>query len=272
VTKRTNALAWIATLTLAACAASTTQAKFVMTLQQNGANVDGIGNGSIDLTDFGSTPGSARNVTELAPNASVLAAGSSDAPGPDVNLFNGAVTAPSNFGPGGMTLGESIGDPIFVSSITIGVPIGYAFGAPLSNRSFYIGESFASLGVNPGSTYGAGAREHTRTRSCSTFSRSDRPLCPSHPPGRWGSSASQGSPMRRSGVSAPFASARRASTKVSGAACFRSQEDRASTVRRPRRDALSLRLNRRCGARPSRNPLSARWRKEPSRFQSEGST
>jgi PEP-CTERM motif-containing protein len=166
MTKRTNTLAWIATLTLAACAASTTQAKFVMTLQQKGANVIGIGDGSIDLTDFGATIGSARNVTELAPNASVLGAGSSDEPGPDVNFFHGAVTTPSNFGPGGMTLGESIGDPVFVSSTTMGVPIHYEFGAPLSNRSFYIGESFASLGVNPGSyvwSWGSGAHADTFT-------------------------------------------------------------------------------------------------------------
>jgi hypothetical protein len=166
VTKRTTALAWVAALTFATLAASTAEAKFVLTLQQKGADVIGNGSGAIDLTDFDSNPRSFRNPTELAPNASVIAAGSGNALGPDVNAFHGAITAPPNFGPGGMTLGESFGDPIFVSKLEIGVPVNYVFGDPLSDFLFYEGDSFQSLGVTPGTyvwSWGSGAHADTFT-------------------------------------------------------------------------------------------------------------
>jgi hypothetical protein len=123
------ALAWVATLAFAALAAPSAQAKFVLVLQQKATDVIGMGSGSLDLTDLGSSIGTARLPTELAPNASVISAGSGDNLGPDVNFFNGAIVAPTNFGSGGQTLGESIGDPVYVTPLTIGVPINYVFGA-----------------------------------------------------------------------------------------------------------------------------------------------
>jgi hypothetical protein len=166
MTKRTIFAVWVATIAMAALAASSAQAKFVLTLRQNGSDVLGEGSGSLDLTNFGPSTGTARLPTEIAPNGSVISAGSSEALGPDVSFFNGSIVAPSNFGPGGQTLGESVGDPVFVGTLTIGVPIGYVFGAPLSNSSFYIGASLDSLGVNPGSyvwSWGTGAHADTFT-------------------------------------------------------------------------------------------------------------
>ena len=113
MTKRMTSAARVAALIVAAVAAPSAQAKFVITLQQNGADVIGMGSGTLDLTDFGSSVGSTRLATELAPNGSVISAGSGAEPGPDVSFFNGPIIAPSNFGPGGMTIGESIGDPVF---------------------------------------------------------------------------------------------------------------------------------------------------------------
>ena len=55
MTKRMTSAAWVAALIVAAVAAPSAQAKFVITLQQNGADVIGMGSGTLDLTDFGSS-------------------------------------------------------------------------------------------------------------------------------------------------------------------------------------------------------------------------
>jgi PEP-CTERM motif len=73
-----------------------------------------------------------------------------------------ALIGPSNFGPGGSTFASSGGGDIVGIFAPIGsiiVPTGYVSGSPLSDSSTFAGQTFASLGVTPGSykwTWGSG--------------------------------------------------------------------------------------------------------------------
>jgi hypothetical protein len=80
------------------------------------------------------------------------------------------VTGPGDFGPGSATnatsgSGDLVGMVGFFGYFF--VPKGYISGNPLSDTATYSGQSFASLGVTPGTyvwqSYGSGGTERTRT-------------------------------------------------------------------------------------------------------------
>jgi hypothetical protein len=166
-----------AALALAAGFAAPAQAGYVVTLAQQGHNVVATGSGPIDLTGL-TNVGSigifafilpSFTVGAHPPNGEILTGPSSPA---TVNVFLGpTLTAPGPLGTGiHDTLASSgSGDLVgtFVSNSNgapaIFVPAGYVSDSPLSDTSTYDNQTFASVGVTPGTykwTWGSGANQN----------------------------------------------------------------------------------------------------------------
>jgi hypothetical protein len=152
-----------------------TQAGYVVTLQEVGSDVLATGSGPIDLTGLSFLPllGSSPFINPLV--AGIATGMSAPADGYQGFFFTG----PASFGPGrppparsliaadsgsGDIVGNSVG-------ITTGerpveflvVPSGYVSDNPLSDTATYLDQSFASLGVTPGTyewTWGTGVNQN----------------------------------------------------------------------------------------------------------------
>jgi hypothetical protein len=144
------------------------QAGYVVTLEQVGRNVVATGSGSIDLTGL-SFAGPGLSGSRLFPSAAEIITG----PGQEgllrSDLYTG-YTGPTSFGSGGEATpntggsGDIVGIGMFGTDLV--VPSGYASGAPLSNTATYINQTFASLGVIPGTyrwEWGSEASDDTFT-------------------------------------------------------------------------------------------------------------
>jgi hypothetical protein len=141
----------LATASLLACAAATDSARastFVVNIDQIGPNVVATGSGSVDLTgltfnNFAFLPGIViPNVADLLVGPATLG---------NVDVYAG-VTGPSSFGPGGFTFASSgTGDLVGVSGgLGVAVPAGYMSGNPMSASMTFLGATFGSLGLTPG--------------------------------------------------------------------------------------------------------------------------
>jgi hypothetical protein len=162
----------VSLVALAAClaaAAGPARAAYTVTFSELGPDVVARGSGTIDLggltfiTSGFTTP-------EIAPTFATEATGTAGA----VDEYNGASgpSPPIGWGPGVFTsatmgtgdlvgIQKLIGEPGFVF-----VPMGYASGAPLSDMATYAGQSFATLGLTPGTyewTWGSSAADDTFT-------------------------------------------------------------------------------------------------------------
>jgi hypothetical protein len=146
-------------LSLAAFGGSA-EASVVIDISEVGGNVVITGSGTVDLTglSFSSTGGDAGFV---AASLGSVGVGSFSEAGDD--LYSGA-SGPASFGTGGFIIpfGQS-GDLLGLFSnffpAEIFVPHGYMSGTFLSGSSTYVGQTFASLGVTPGTylyTWGSG--------------------------------------------------------------------------------------------------------------------
>jgi hypothetical protein len=142
------------------------QAGYIVALTQQGTSVVATGSGPIDLTGLSSifaissSPG-------INPQVAFIATGMS-AP---IDDYIG-VTGPASFGPGRPPPDRSLiaadsGSGDIVSLIgdsgTLAVPSGYVSGNPLSDTATYLDQSFASLGVTPGTyewTWGTGVNQN----------------------------------------------------------------------------------------------------------------
>jgi len=128
---------------------------YTVTMQQVGANVVANGSGPINLTGltfsfpFVGTPGiSASNGTILTGARAIL----------DVYRGLTGLTGPANFGSGAGFADTGTGDMVGVSGPLLGsgpvefviVPTGYVSGNALTDSMTFDNESFASLGVTPG--------------------------------------------------------------------------------------------------------------------------
>jgi hypothetical protein len=127
------------------------QAAFIVTLEQVGSNVVATGTGTIDLSGLSlgcnGCDGYSGYVIPNQGNQEQLIVGS--------GLIDGyaGATGPTNFGPGnGYTPANSNSGDVVGELVpgTIEVPHGYVSGDPLSDTSTYLGATFASLGVTPG--------------------------------------------------------------------------------------------------------------------------
>jgi hypothetical protein len=144
------------------CAFSILQARadFIVTLQQVGPNVVSTGSGTFDLTDLSFFGG---NLTGsfISPIFGLLDMG------PTTIMANDAYTGlsgPTSFGSGGSTPATSgSGDRVGIAGSFPGglldVPSSYASGTFLSSTQTWNGQTFATLGVTPGTyvwTWGTG--------------------------------------------------------------------------------------------------------------------
>jgi len=142
--------------------ASSSQAGYLVTLEQVGADVVANGSGPIDLTGL-SFAGNVPAGILVDPFDGVIVTGP-----PPLNLvdtFNGA-SGPTNFGSGGETsASDGSGDAVVIAGIAgqLAVPTGYVSGDPLADTATYIGQNFTTFGVTPGTyewTWGSGPNQN----------------------------------------------------------------------------------------------------------------
>ena len=143
------------------------EAGYVVTLEQVGRNVVATGSGPINLTGLNST-GPGLTGARLFPDAAEIVTGPVGSEGLlRSDLYTG-YTGPTSFGSGGEATpntggsGDIVGIGMFGTDIV--VPSGYVSGNFLSDTATYINQTFASLGVMPGTyvwTWGSGASGDT---------------------------------------------------------------------------------------------------------------
>ena len=143
------------------------QAGYIVTLTQVGSNVVATGSGPIDLTGL-TGDGSFNAVTN--PNISGDPASVTMGPlGAHASVYTGSVpfSGPSTIGSGlGTNANFGSGDPVQIVNplfAVIAVPVGYVSGTPLSSGATYSGQTFATLGVTPGTyewTWGSGVNQN----------------------------------------------------------------------------------------------------------------
>jgi hypothetical protein len=137
------------------------QAGYVVTLEQQGPNVVATGSGPIDLTGLSSGFVDGFNRANIEPGIAQILTG------PTSEVLQeqfGGFTGPESFGSGDITFANSgTGDFVGISSQgsrgPIVLPVGYVSDSPLSDTSTYDNATFASLGAIPGTyewTWGSG--------------------------------------------------------------------------------------------------------------------
>jgi PEP-CTERM motif-containing protein len=158
--------ATIGATALGLCAGSTlpAQAAYIVALQQVGVNVVATGSGSIDLTDLVAFAGTLGNAA-LMPNAGFIVTGENGGP---FNFYRTA-NGPTNFGDGGLAVpdsGSGVLVGIDISTNAVGLSGDYISGSLVSDTSTYSNQTFASLGVTPGTyewTWGTGSHSDSFT-------------------------------------------------------------------------------------------------------------
>jgi hypothetical protein len=146
------------------CATAANANSYVVTLEQMGANVVATGNGQIDLTGLIVVGSSVCCQPGVEAIVSLLVTGATGGGGAST-FYNGPIVGPSNFGSGfpetaaSSGSGDSVG--VFGSGgFEISVPQGYGSNNSLSDSATYNNQTFASLGVTPGTyvwKWGTGA-------------------------------------------------------------------------------------------------------------------
>jgi hypothetical protein len=138
------------------------EAGVIIAIDQVGSDVVATGSGTIDLTGL-TFLSNELALTVLNPSIALIVMG----PGAG-EVYTGA-TGPPSFGPGGfITPSSGSGDLIAVQGNggAIGVPAGYVSGTTLSATDTYASQTFASLGLTPGTyqyTWGTGAHADSLT-------------------------------------------------------------------------------------------------------------
>ncbi len=143
------------------------QAGYTVTLAQVGPDVVATGSGTIDLTGL-TYEYEGDSTAGLVPNEANINTGPASFEARD--SYSG-FTGPTSFGSGGAgTLASSgSGDIVGIavdSENIIKVPAGYVSGSSLSDMSTYDNQTFASLGVTPGTytwTWGIATADDTFT-------------------------------------------------------------------------------------------------------------
>ena len=142
-------------------------AGYAVTLEQVGRNVVATGSGPIDLTGLTSA-GPGLSGARVFPQGAEIITGPVGSEGLlRSDLYTG-YTGPTSFGSGSEAIPNTSGsgDIVGIGMFGMGlvVPSGYASGSPLSDTATYINQTFASLGVIPGTylwTWGSGASGDT---------------------------------------------------------------------------------------------------------------
>jgi hypothetical protein len=151
-----NAAIGAATLVLAVGFAAPAEATFIFTMEEVGSDVVVNGSGSLITPN---APGNFVIDPQVFAHFGTLRSGATQT---NLGIFTFA-TGPSNFGSGSLFFPDtSSGDGVGVNAqfSDIFVPSGYVSGTSLSDTMTFTGETFAGLGVIPGTytyTWGTGA-------------------------------------------------------------------------------------------------------------------
>jgi hypothetical protein len=136
------------------------EAAFIFIFNEEGPDVVAIGNGSLDVTDL------SKIGEDNLPNSGVSAQDGLAGVAGMVMAFAGIV-GPASFGTSGhIDASKGDGDAVAVNGLkgVLGVPLDYVSGSPLSNSMEFAGQTFASMGLTPGTyTPGPGAPAPTPT-------------------------------------------------------------------------------------------------------------
>jgi hypothetical protein len=130
---------------------------YTVTLEQMGSNVVANGSGPINLTGLTFLMRGTAGAVIKAANPAFILTGAVLG----VDIYEG-ITGPTSFGSGGIFFPTgSSGDPvgIRISDMTLGVPHGYVSGAALSDSMTFNNQTFAAMGLTPGTyvwTWGTG--------------------------------------------------------------------------------------------------------------------
>ncbi len=140
--------------------APSARAAFIETLVQQGTNVVATGSGTIDAADLSLLSVGYPFEPYVIPYNGVIVTGM---PGVTFATLYRGVTGPTSFGSGSRAPASS-GSRDLVGIVggfgSLVVPRGYVSGSPLSSISSFDNQTFASLGVTPGTyvwTWGSGA-------------------------------------------------------------------------------------------------------------------
>jgi len=132
--------------------ASPAQAGYVATLEEVGSDVIATGGGPLDLLGLSSL-GLNADQAGMLPLFGTINTGPAP-PNVTPTAAYGGITGPTSFGSGGLLLfaDSGSGDLVGVHGHTgiLVVPDGYISGDPLSDTSTYLNQTFAALGVTPG--------------------------------------------------------------------------------------------------------------------------
>ena len=134
-----------------------TRADIVITVAESPTGVSIEGDGTLDLGGL-SIVFEGDQTTGINPSLPVVSLGGTDTFSNAIDSY-GLTTGsiPSNIGPGSIPFaptnvsGDVFGFGLFGGSEEIFVPDGYVSGDPLAGTSFYASQSFASIGLTPGS-------------------------------------------------------------------------------------------------------------------------
>jgi hypothetical protein len=122
---------------------------YVVTIEQDGANVVATGSGDIDTTGLNAFA-TTYAYAAIGPDTAYTFVGSHLL---ESQGYDGAnITGPSNFGPGSATFANSgSGDPVgIILPHTIYVPYGYVSDTALLDSATWDGTSLTILGLTPG--------------------------------------------------------------------------------------------------------------------------
>jgi len=144
------------------------EAGYVVTLEQVGGDVVATGSGPLDLRGLSSL-GLDADQAGMLPLFGTIITGPAPPNITPTTAYAG-ISGPTSFGSGGVLLfaDSGSGDLVGVHGNTgiLVVPDGYVSGTPLSDTATYTGETFASLGLTPGSyvySFGSGSDADTFT-------------------------------------------------------------------------------------------------------------
>ena len=136
----------VAALRLIIAGSGPAEAAFTFTFLEQGGDVVATGSGSIDLGGLSPVR------TDVLPNSGTIPKEAVVGVAGTVSVYSG-ITGPGSIGPGGFVTASSGGGEAAAvngSLGVLGVPTGYVSGSAFSNNMVFTGQTFASLGLIPG--------------------------------------------------------------------------------------------------------------------------
>lgn len=147
-----NKLFLCACCAAASLCASAAEAAVTLNIVQSGSDVVATVNGSIDTAGLSPFQTGVLNANLTSPSQGFIGLGVGT-----VDLYALGFTGPASWGPGVITDASSTAGSAFVISASVGgvpprvyVPTGYVSGSPISATESFLGQTFASLGMTPG--------------------------------------------------------------------------------------------------------------------------